>query len=50
MERSLTVTQSDTIKGLLVKAVVAVDHEPADAAIPYLAMIYASLTPTVWNR
>lgn len=47
---TLTVTQSDTIKGLLVKAVLAVDHEPADAAIPYLAMIYASLAPTVWNR
>jgi hypothetical protein len=46
----LTVSQSDTIKDLLVKAVRSVDHEPADAAIRHLAMIYANLAPTVWNR
>jgi hypothetical protein len=47
---TLTVSQSDTIKYLLGKAVASVDHEPADAAIRHLAMIYAHLAQTVWSR
>jgi hypothetical protein len=47
---ALTVSQSETITGLLVRAVRSVDHKPDEEAIRYLAMIYASLAPTVCNR